>query len=338
MSWPMSIGVVTLLLGACGDGDRSVTLDVRTDLPEALRDYVEESFEAEHLDVDVRFSVGTTDESLAELRTVAGEDPPFDVWWGAEAAGLEVAADEERLLPYRPAWVDGVSLVTPDTSDAWHPLLVTPYVIAFSREDLELTRAPTDWNDLRHFRWSEEIELLDPIRSEAGAWFVLSMLAWYEGEQDLEAGFEWLVTLDDQVEAYAATPSDAVRALGAGTSRLALLPRADAEAARASNASWLYYRLPESGTPILTLGVAAVRGGDIESAKAFLDHVGTLDVRTTAKLETRWQPAYGEVDTSRLPPDFELGQSWRPYALAVDRIEQERDAWLDRWESEVRGR
>lgn len=332
--------VCTLLfLLACSGESRPITLDVRTDLPEGLRDYVEESFEGTHPDVDVRLTVSTTDESGADVLAGVRGEAPFDVWWGAHASGLERVADEGRLLPYSPIWLDEPGLVMPDTGAAWHPLLITPYVIAFSRDDLPLTRAPTDWNDLRHFRWSEEIEILDPLRSEAGAWFVLSMLARYEAEADTDAGFDWLITLDGQVDSYAVTPGDAVRALEVTASRLAVLPRADAEEARATDAPWLYYRLPESGTPILARGVAVVRGTDeVEAARAFVDHVGALDVRTVSKLQTRWQPAYGDIDASRLPADFELTHPWQPWALAVDRIEGQRDTWLGRWEQEIQRR
>ena len=95
--------VAVVLLVGCGGDPRPITVDVRTDLPEALRDYVEESFEAVHLDTDVRFTVESTEASLSELQLprVDGQ-PPFDVWWGADVIGLEVAADADLLAPHRP--------------------------------------------------------------------------------------------------------------------------------------------------------------------------------------------------------------------------------------------
>ena len=332
--------VAVVLLVGCGRDPRPITLDVRTDLPEALRDYVEESFEAVHLDTDVRFTVESTEASLSELQLsrVDGQ-PPFDVWWGADVIGLEVAADADLLAPYRPVWVGEPGLVEPNGDDAWQALMATPFVIAFSRDDLQLNRAPSDWNDLRHFRWVDDIEVLDPMRSPAGAWMVGSILARHQRESDLDMGFDWLAALDGQVEAYATSSDDALRALESGRSRLALIPRADAEATRFGGASWLHYRLPESGTPVLARGVAVIAGVVHRArAEALVDHLGSLDVRTMAMLETRWQPAYGDVGGSRVPMGFELEQSWRPYELAVDHIERERAGWLDRWERNVRGR
>jgi len=340
----------TLLAVACVGERRPIVLDVRTDLPTGLRDYVEETFEAAYTDIDVRFSDGTASEVLEELRAAVGDGAelagePFDVWWGADVAVLHAATEADLLTPYRPSWVERPSLVEAPgleeatVQDAWHPLLITPWVIAFSRDDLELSRAPTDWNDLRHFRWVDEIEVLDPQRSEAGLWFMTSMLAYHERETEVEAGFDWLIALDQQVETYAGSVAAAVRALEAGRSRLALLPQADVELARADEAPWLYYRVPESGPPVLARGVAVVAGtGERESAQLFVEYLGTQDIVTAAKLETRWQPAFGDADPARVPMDFELAQSWRPYPLDVDRIQREGAGWLDRWEREVRAR
>lgn len=330
---------LSLIVAACG-GERPVTLLVATELPDGLRDHAEASFEAIHSDVDVRFVERSGAEALASLGGVEGEGgAAFDVWWGADAALLEEATDAGHLLAYRPTWLDEPTLVETRSEDAWHPVLVTPFVVAFSRDELELTRAPTDWNDLRHFRWSEEIEMLDPARSVAGAWLVGSILQRHRVEGDLDRGFEWLQALDGQVSRYVTTPAQAIRALETGSARLALLPRADVEAARADAAAWLYYRFPESGTPMLVRGIAVVARTESEdAARAFIDHVGSKDVRTVAKLETRWQPAYGGVDSDRVPPDFELPHSWRPYEIATRAVMADLPGWLDRWETEVRGR
>lgn len=337
----------TLLAVACVGERRPIVLDVRTDLPAGLRDYVEETFETAYADIDVRFTEGTVREALEELRGPAGDGAevsgesgaPFDVWWGADVWTLHAAARADLLEPYRPSWVDEPGLMMASDQDLWHALMITPWVIAFSRDDLELARAPTDWNDLRHFRWVDEIEVLDPQRSEAGSWFVTSMLAHHERETEVQAGFDWLIALDGQVDTYSGSVADAVRALGAGRSRLAVLPQADVESARADEAPWLYYRVPESGSPVLARGVAVVAGtGERESAQLFVEHLGAQDIVTAAKLETRWQPAFGDADPARVPMDFELAQMLRPYPLDVDRTQRDGAGWLDRWEREVRGR
>lgn len=338
------VSVLGVLLAlACGGESRPIVLDVRTDLPENLRDYVEENFEALHADIDVRFSVGGAQEGLDRLRAEivdgSAPDAPFDVWWGADVMTLSVAASAGLLAPYRPSWASGDGRAAVGRDDSWYPLSITPWVIAFDRDDLQLSRAPTDWNDLRHFRWADEIEMLDPQRTEPGALFVASMLAYHERQSEVQAGFDWLSALDGQVETYAGSIPEALQALRSGGSRLAILPRSDVEAERASEAPSLHYRIPESGTPVLARGVALISGTrERESAEAFVEYLGSREVGTATKLETRWQPAFGGVDSTRIPDDFELMDPWTPHEPALDRIQSEGAGWIERWDREVRGR
>ena len=59
---------------------------------------------------------------------------------------------------------------------------------------------------------------------------------------------------------------------------------------------------------------------------------------TEARLLTHWQPAYGEVDATRLPEGFEIDQPWTPQLPAPDTLAAELPGWIMRWETEVRGR
>lgn len=338
-----SLGAGLLLAACAGEGGREVTLRVRTDLPDELRSYVERTFEEAHPTVDVRYSTGTPERSLDDVSaSVAPDEPPFDVWWGVPARTLEAAATDGLLTPYRPDWMEssGEARIGPArVDDAWQFLLTTPYVLAFNREELQLTRAPRDWLDLFHFRWTDDVEVLDPTRSEAGAWLVGSTVARYADSVGVDVGFEWLTRLDGQVDAYAPDSEAAIAALRAGVSSVAILPRVEVERRRSQGDAWLYYRMPESGTPVLGLGVAIVdRTPALDAARAFVDHLGGTDVATEAKRATHWDPAYGRVDEGRIPPDFEIERSWSPYPLDGHAVSTGLDSWLERWEVEVRGK
>lgn len=340
LRWCIGVAGVALLplLAACRP-TADTLLTVRTTLPDELRSYVEESFEEMNPTVDVVFTDADADVSLSELRE-GHNAVPFDVWWGASGVALETAADAGLLQAYRPRWLEQPGVGQPSAEGLWQVILVTPFVIAFSRDDLQLNRAPTDWIDLFHLRWTNEINMLDPFRSADGSYFMSSMVVQSLRDfDDLDGGFDWLARLDHQVSEYVGAPEDAVRALGSGQARLAILPRADVERARADTAPWLHYRLPESGTPMLVLGVGVVDGSAVvDAARAFVEHLGRLDVATRSKLHTRWQPGHGDVDMNSFPNDFEIEQRWTPYALTVDTLAAEGDAWVDRWEAEVRGR
>lgn len=325
---------MSILMSACNTVDR-IELVVATDLPESLRAFAEGTFERGHPEIDIRFVSGE-----APRTGDASARHSVDVWWGVPALDLQTAAADGLLLPYRPPWVAQPGIGEPDPEGRWQATLVSPFVIAFNRDELTLARAPSDWVDLFHFRWSGEVAALDPATNPEGSWFLGSFVV--EGlreDDDLDEGFDWMGRLDGQVVSYSSGSDDIVQALAGRSAMLGILPRYEAEAARHDRAAWLYYRLPESGTPMLVLGVAIMAGTEAAAeARAFVDHIGEMAVATEAKLWTRWQPAHGDVDMTRFPDDFEIDHAWTPWLPAVDTLATELAGWISRWDTEVRGR
>ena len=335
--WALSVAVL-LLTTACADVPREQALVVvRSSLPADLLEYAEDAFEAANPMVDVRVVVSSAEASLAELRSGSEQ---VDVWWGAPGTMLAVAANEGRLQPYRPPWLQQPGVGQPDPEGRWQVSLISPFVIAFNREQVGLARAPTDWIDLFHFRWSDEVLLLDPSRNADAAHFVGAMIVQaLRDDDDIVRGFDWLLRLDTSVRAYPADPSDVIGSLGTGDALLSILPRNVVEEARNGAAPWIHYRLPESGTPMLSRGIAVtVDAVEPELARRFVDFTGTMDLATVAKLHTRWMPGHGDVDMSRFPSDFEIDMPWSPYARSPDTIATELDGWIERWNLLVRDR
>jgi len=334
--------LLTCALVACGCSGRETTLVVRTTLPRDLRDFVEKSFEAKYLDINLRFSVRDDDESFAEAQAERGAS--FDVWWGASAIGLAQAAKAGVLQAYRPSWVtadaDRANLLgASDGDDRWHVTLVSPYVIAFNREQLPLTRAPRDWIDLFHFRWAEEAHFLEPSTTEDGAYLLGALIVDVMREGgDLPVAFDRLARLDTRAERYVDDAREIFRALESGDALFTILPRAVVEEARHSGADWLHYRAPETGTPVVARGVGIMAGTDVqEAARRFVEHLGAAEVLTARKRFTRWEPSHGAVAMADLPPGFELDQPWTPHPLAIDTLAAELHGWIGRWSQDVRG-
>ncbi|MDX1493407.1 MAG: substrate-binding domain-containing protein [Longimicrobiales bacterium] len=309
--------VAAVLLGGCVADDRT-PLNVRTSLPEDLRDAVEIGFEAAHPDIDVRISQADDETTLSALLDGGGD---FDVWWGAPALSLEHALAAGAL-------------------SEWRPILSTPLVLAFDRTTVALGDAPADWIDVFHHAWYDDVRIPDPARTEAGAWLVGTMIV--EGlrdDDDLNRGFDWLERLHDQVDAYMVEPEDIVRALEQGDALIAILLRADVERFRTGDAPWLHYRIPSSGTPEAIRGAGVVSDAvSRDAATHFLRYLESDEVATASKLHTHWDPVVGQVDEQALPRDFELPLDWRAFPPALDTLEAELDGWIARWESEIRVR
>lgn len=317
----LSLLMAATLLTASGcDPDGRTPLVVRTSLPDAMRAELERGFEAGHPDVDVRFAEGEGEDALIELE--AGDGAPFDVWLGAPALLLEEAGRRGLLRPVHGANVAD-SVAEEDGEALWRPLLVTPFVIAFNHEEVSLTRAPTDWIDVFHFRWTDGIVTLDPDRSDAGGYFVASVVAHAVAtEGDEQVGFDWLTRLDRQIGTYVPDSDEALRALRLGTASLAIVPWSVVAAASADGADWLRARVPESGSPVLALGVAVgARTEAAETAERFVDYLGSPELAHVWTTLPGWEPFHET-----------------PYPLRIADVAAGRDRWLATWKSEVRGR
>jgi len=317
----LSVLAVVLLHGCADDGRTPLT--VRTSLPDALIEQVERSFEAQHPDVDLRVSRGDDAEASAALAS-AGEDVPFDVWWGASGVLLERASGEGLLR-------------SATTSGVWRPLLVTPFVIAFNREAVTLARAPSDWIDIFHFQWRNEVVAVDPSRLGVGAWFVGAVVARaVRAEGDESIGMDWLRRFDEQVVRYVPGEAEALRELRLGNVSLAVVSGAAAAAEIAAGSDWLHYRIPESGTPLLVRGIGvAARTGEAHAAALFVDWVSSPEQVTAAAIATGWEAA----DDLRVAEDASAligATGWRGWPLDLGVVVEGLDGWLDQWTAEIR--
>lgn len=334
---PSALALLVLLTSACSESARDRTLVVHSSMPTEVLAYAERIFETDFPTVDVRIVEAAPEETLAALRDGTG---PIDVWWGAPGATLETAADEGRLQPYEPPWLGRPGVGRPDPAGRWQVSMISPLVIAFNREQVPLPEAPTDWIDLFHHAWAEEVVLVDPSVSSWMADFVSTMIVRaLREDDDLLRGFDWLGRLDAATGDYVPDAAEAIRRLRTGEDLLTILPRHLVEQARHERAPWIHYRLPESGTPMLSRGIAVtVDAAQPDLARTFIDLAGTMEVGTVARLHTRWMPGHGDVDMSVLPDDFEIDMPWQPIPLAIDTIARQGPGWINRWDLEIRNR
>jgi iron(III) transport system substrate-binding protein len=302
--------VLALALVGCGESARPYTVVVYSSLPEPVLEYVERAFQEAQDSIDLRFVSGDATGAADRLRKSPDQ---ADVWWGSPTA------------------VDSVT--------DWHTTAVSPFVIAFNREKVPLGRAPTDWIDLFHPRWRDEIVMVDPNVVPEMSHFITGHLAHSVAEdgRDLVDGFDWLLRLDAATGAYVVSVDEAVRRLRMGNGLMTILPRDAAEAARHDGAEWLYYRNPESGSPLTTVGAGVLPGApEPELARALVAFLTGADVsRQIAALSWWTQP---EGDPTELPPDHFLPGSWTGWPVDRALLRAESEGWLKRWNDEVRDR
>jgi iron(III) transport system substrate-binding protein len=97
------------------------------------------------------------------------------------------------------------------------------------------------------------------------------------------------------------------------------------------------YSIPKSGTPVITDGIAIVRGSpNQEEAKRFYEFVTTPESLNYAAHQYYRIPVRTDLDRSQLPPW--MNEPFTRMELDWDLLRKHGSDWLRYWDTEIRGR
>lgn len=325
------------LLVACagGDGTAAGTVAVVTPFDGPVVEAVASAFEAAHPDRSVRIVTRTDADVLAALE--AGE-PPAAVWWGADWHALAEAAEGGALMPVSPPWWGELTDGARDPGGLWAAPYRSPVLMVFDTREVSRGRAPSDWADLAHLRWADEVVLPPADSAVMRALVEGAMLEELRRAGVEEAGVDWLLRLDRAAADYVRDEREQVRRLAAGEAWITFLPAHRVDAALADQ-PWAAVRGMGGGAPALRRGIAVLRGSSRSATSdssvagpvaAFVEFLGSPEALRLVSEHTGWESAVRgvETDPARTPV----------WSLAPDTVAERSAVWMARWRAEVMGR
>lgn len=301
-----------------------------------LRDFVAR-YQAVHPEVEVQFLDMGAREVLERIRAERNR-PQADLWWGAAHTTFQTAAEENLLAPFRPTWADKVSHTSRDPQDRWFGTYQTPEVIVYNSDAVKPEDAPKDWDDVLHPKWRDKILIRNPNPSDSMRAIFGSMIwRFYKDTGTPEAGYDWLRRLDANVHEYTADGTLLMQKLVRREGVISLWNLPDVWIYKEQKGFPIGYVFPTSGTPVITDGIAIVRGGpNEEEAKRFYEFVTTPESLTLAARKYYRIPLRTDLDRSQLPawmnePVNEMPLDW-------DLLRKHSGEWLRYWDTDIRGR
>ena len=331
---PGLLAVSALALTACTGPEPTVVAYVSTE-PE-ITEWLESAYAAAHPEETLRVEAVAGGAALERLRAERAA-PAADVWVGAPSWLLATAAGEALLASAPPSWAGAVPASMRDTDGRWSGWVADPMVLAFNSDRTPRSRAPRDWIDVFHPRWSADVLLPDPRGSRAMEAFIGTRVALGRVEGDDTPGFDWLARLDANRKAYVTDPEELARRLGRGEAALAFLPLSLAETTKEGGGP-VDFRIPESGAPTLVLGVGPVMGGPHPAGGAtLLAWLGTPEIQAGLADRFGYLPAVSGLDAE---PAWvkELRPLLRLEVASADTLAAHLDGWLSRWRDQVMAR
>jgi iron(III) transport system substrate-binding protein len=301
-----------------------------------LKDFIAR-YKVEHPEVEVQFLDMGSREILERVRAERNR-PQADLWWGAAHTTFQAAAEENLLAPYRPTWADKAPIRSRDNQDRWYGTYQTPEVIVYNSDAVKAEDAPKDWDDVLDPKWVDKIIIRNPNPSDSmRAIFGAMIWRFYKDSGSPEKGYDWLRRLDANVHEYTADGTLMMQKLVRREGVLSLWNLPDVWIYKEQKGFPIGYVFPKSGTPVITDGIAVVRGAPNEAeAKRFYEFVTTNESLVLAAKKYYRMPVRTDLDPSQLPAW--MNQPVNEMPLDWDLLRKQSSEWLRYWDTEIRGR
>jgi iron(III) transport system substrate-binding protein len=301
-----------------------------------MRDFIAR-YEESHHDVGVQFLDMGSREILERLRAEHNR-PQADLWWGAAHTTFQTAADENLLASYRPTWADKVPASARDAENRWYGTYETPEVIVYNSDAVGAEAAPRDWDDVLDPKWRDKVLIRNPNPSDSmRAIFGAMIWRFYKDTGSAEKGYDWLRRLDGNVHEYPADGTLLMQKLARREGLISLWNMPDVRLYKEQKGFPVAYVSPASGTPVITEGIAIVRGAPHEEeARRFYEFVTTPGSLVHAATTYYRIPVRTDIDREQLPPW--MNESFVRMPLDWDLLRKQGGEWLRYWDTEIRGR
>lgn len=294
-------------------------------------------YKQQYPNVEVQF-LDMGSRAVLERVRVERNRPQADLWWGAAHTTFQVAADENLLAEFRPSWADKVPAGSHDEKDRWYGTYETPQVIFYNSDAVTAAEAPRDWDDVLDPKWHDNILIRDPTPSDTmRAIFGAMIWRFYKDTGTPDKGYEWLKKLDANVHEYTADGTLLMQKLARREGVISLWDMPDVKLYQEQKGFPVAYNIPASGTPVITDGIAIIRGAPHEAeAKRFYEFVTTPESLTHAAQKFYRIPVRTDLDRSQLPAWMNAPFNRLPLDWSL--LRQKGNDWLKYWETEIRGR
>lgn len=324
---------LALFLSACGGSDRQRVVVYTPHGKELLQAY-EQAFEREHPDVDVQWIDMGTQQVFDRINTERAR-PQGSVWWGGPAAVFDQAARLDLLEPYEPTWSDKVPPSAHDPNHRWYGTFITPEVITYNNRIVTEEEAPKDWDDILDPKWKDRVLIRYPLASGTMRTIFGAMIM---RQPSLEEGYAWLARLDANTRSYTADPTQLYLKLAREEGAVTLWNMPDTDLQVQDNGYPFDYNVPASGTPLLTEGIALIKGGPNRTqAIAFYEFVTSREALLRQAREFHRIPARTDIPPDQLP-DWIRKVEIRPMEIDWDRLTAEGAKWMAYWDEQIKGR
>jgi iron(III) transport system substrate-binding protein len=153
---------------------------------------------------------------------------------------------------------------------------------------------------------------------------------------DVNKGFEWLKKLDANTKEYTSSPEIMYNKLARGEALVTVWNMPDTLTLIQEKKYPFGYVIPKSGTPIITEGIAIIKGAKHpKAAQAFYEFVNSPEAAKI--LAEKYYRIPTRTDVTELP---EWVKQTKITEMDVDYkfLKQKEKEWMDLWDTQIKGK
>ena len=335
MRYLLSLILTACLIGCAPSGKKKLT--IYSPHGKEMLSVFEKQYEAVHPEVDVQWLDMGSQDAYDRIRTER-ENPQADIWWGAPSMTFARAESEGLLERYMPTWDGAVDAEFKSAGGFWYGTFITPEVIMYNNWVLSEADAPQDWDDLLNERWKDKIIIRYPLASGTMR-TIYSALIQRENNRTgtNDAGYKWLRRLDANTKTYTADPTQLYLKIAREEGLVTLWNLSDVIIQVNANSYPFGYRIPSSGTPLITDCIAIVKGTrDIEESKRFYEFVTSVAAMTQQAREFYRIPARKDIPQSDLP-EWITRLQLKSMEINWESLSSHEKEWMKYWDENIKG-
>ena len=302
-------------------------VDVMNNRIDVFQEWVAENHGIE--DVDVTYINASTQEIYDRVRAES-ENPHADVFLSVGELSMR-ATEEGYTEAYQVETWDRIPEFARDAEGYWYAQEILPFVIIYNKHLVD--NPPTTWQELLDSEWKDEIIVRDPTQSGTAGTIAVSFIAAY-GE---EMGFDYLNRLDYQAGgSYTDSSSRTVYMVARGERPMAIWNEYFSRFVIDEGYDDLEVVYPEDWmtTGLETINLIDGRPNE-RMGELYMEFAMSEEGARVSAEDFRRPVLEGLED---MPEWIAEGDDLPILNIDWQRLSDLRGEWLDRWDSQVRGR
>ncbi len=203
---------------------------------------------------------------LADRVRAEKANPQSDIMYGAPSSVFLELKGEGLFEAFTPSWAADIDPLFKDAEGYWYGTIQTPVVMFYNTEVVARDEAPKDWSDLVRPEYRGQLVFRNGLSSSARATYT-ALLQQYERRNDLENGWAFLKGLDANTKQYFGSGSLLFQAIGRKEAGIGFAVLSEVVDNKTKNNMPLEMIDAASGSPIITDGIALIRGQSIRKPR-----------------------------------------------------------------------